>query len=118
MIGGDNDTPALLKDAMQGAQILVHEATFTEDVIEKVGLKYQHSTARMVAEAAEAAGIDHIILTHFSGRYQRYPKPGQKSIEDIRTEAKDHYQGNVCLAEDWGCWQLNRNNELVRLDER
>lgn len=112
VIGGDNDKPALLHKALQGAQVLVHEATFTEDVLLKVGPKYMHSTARMVAEAAEQAGVEHIILTHFSGRYRRTPKTGEHSIEDIRAEAESCYQGTVSLAEDWGSWQLSRDYSL------
>ena len=76
VIGGDNDKPALLHNALQGAQILVHEATFTEDVFRKVGPKYMHSTARMVAEAAEQAGVEHIILTHFRRALPAHLKSG------------------------------------------
>ncbi|UYM17658.1 ribonuclease Z [Endozoicomonas euniceicola] len=117
VIGGDNDQPALLHTALQGAQLMVHEATFTEDVFRKVGPKYMHSTAKRVAEAAEAAQVDHIILTHFSGRYRPSPKPGEYGVELLREEAKHYFHGTVCLAEDWGCWQLYRDGKLEQLKD-
>ena len=117
VIGGDNDKPALLHSALQGAQVLVHEATFTEDVFKKIGPKYMHSTARIVAEAAEKAEVQHIILTHFSGRYRRSPKAGEYGVEDIRAEAQRYFQGTVELAEDWGEWQLSREGSLNKLNE-
>ncbi|AMO55005.1 hypothetical protein GZ77_00155 [Endozoicomonas montiporae] len=117
VIGGDNDKPALLHKALQGAQLLVHEATFTEDVFQKVGPKYMHSTAKMVAEAAEQAGIDHVILTHISGRYRRKPKAGEYGVELLRSEAKQYFRGAVSLAEDWGCWQLFRDGRLEQIKE-
>ena len=115
VIGGDNDKPALLHEALQGAQLLVHEATFTEDVYRKVGPKYMHSTAKMVAEAAEHADIEHVILTHFSGRYRRSPKSGEYGVELLREEAERYFRGTVSLAEDWGCWQLYRDGELEQI---
>ena len=115
VIGGDNDTPSLLNRALQGAHVLVHEATFTEDVLAKVGPQYMHSTARQVAEAAEAASVRHIILTHFSGRYRRNPGVGERGVEELRSEAQTCFQGTVILAEDWGCWQVDRAFELKKV---
>lgn len=115
VIGGDNDTPSLLSQALQGAHLLVHEATFTEDVLARVGPQYMHSTARQVAKAAEMAGVQHIILTHFSGRYRRKPKMGERGVEELRSEAQACFQGTVELAEDWGCWQVDHAFELKKI---
>ncbi|MGI9275062.1 MAG: ribonuclease Z [Endozoicomonas sp.] len=115
VVAGDNDQPELLHDAMQGANLLVHEATFTDEVYQKVGPKYMHSTARMVGEAAERAGIAHVILTHFSGRFRLSPHAGESSVEVLRREAQQFYSGNVELAEDYGCWELNRERQLRRV---
>jgi ribonuclease Z len=112
VIGGDNDTPALLRDACLDADLLVHEATYTFDVAEKVGPTPQHSSAKIVAEFAEEAGLRNLILTHFSSRYQddvsRSP-----SIADIRTEAERHYRGKLFLAKDFDVAQLNRDGEVA-----
>jgi ribonuclease Z len=112
VIGGDNDTPALLRDACIDADVLVHEATYTFDVAEKVGPTPQHSSAKIVAEFAEDVGLRNLILTHFSSRYQddvsRSP-----SIADIRAEAERHYHGKLFLARDFDVAQLNRDGEVA-----
>jgi ribonuclease Z len=50
--------------------VLVHEATFTQPVVERSQTTFGHSTAAQVARFAEAAGVKNLVLTHFSARYQ------------------------------------------------
>lgn len=119
IIGGDNDQPALLNEALEQTDLLVHEATFTEDVLAKVGPQYMHSTAAMVAKAAEKANLKHLILTHFSQRYRKkvlHPEH-QRSIDDLRTEAEKQYSGNLLMAEDFTCVQLERDRQLSSLQQ-
>ncbi|MCQ4085609.1 ribonuclease Z [Saccharibacillus sp. JS10] len=52
-----------------GADVLVHEATFTEEFAD-LAHKYYHSTAVQAAEAASQAQVGQLILTHFSSRYK------------------------------------------------
>ncbi len=115
IIGGDNDKPELLLEAMKGADVLVHEATFTEPVFAKVGPQYMHSTAEMVTTAAEKAGIASVILTHFSGRYRRESPNEQFTLAALRAEAESVYKGQVELAEDFGCWELTSDRTLNRI---
>ncbi len=56
VIAGDNDTPELLTKACQEAQVLIHEATYTQEVSDRVGAFPQHSSAAQVASFAETAG--------------------------------------------------------------
>ena len=112
VIGGDNDTPELLHDVLTKADLLVHEATFSTPVREKVGGQWMHSTPAQVGEAAEKAGVKHVILTHFSNRYQTRPHPGQFGVEELRQEAQAVFSGTVTLATDHGCWELDRNRNL------
>ena len=114
VIGGDNDQPELLNTALNGADLFVHEATFTENVLSKIGPDYMHSTAKRVAIAAFNAETPHIILTHFSGRYQKDSRAGDNCVEVLRQEAREHYTGTIELAEDLGCWHLNKNKSLIR----
>ncbi|CAM3569054.1 ribonuclease Z [Parendozoicomonas haliclonae] len=116
IIAGDNDRPAILHDIMTRADLLVHEATFSTPVREKVGDKWMHSTPRQVGEAAEAAGLKHVILSHFSNRYPTHPKPNQTGISDLRKEAQDVYSGTVTMAKDHGCWELRRDRKLVEIE--
>ena len=114
VIGGDNDTPDLLHEILIKADLLVHEATFSTPVREKVGGQWMHSTPAQVGLTAEKAGVKHVILTHFSNRYQKRPRPGQFGVEDLRQEAQGVYSGNVVLATDHGCWELDKNRNLQR----
>ncbi|MEN9866763.1 MAG: hypothetical protein RL748_2353 [Pseudomonadota bacterium] len=114
IIGGDNDNPGLLLEAAQDAQVLVHEATYTEAMALKVGPGPRHSHARAVAQMAQQAGLPNLILTHFSARYQdmtNYPP----SIKDIADEAAASYQGHLFLARDFDHFQLDSHDHLTQL---
>ena len=115
IIGGDNDKPEILLDAMKGADVLVHEATFTDPVFQKVGPDYMHSTAKMVGLAAEQAGIASVILTHFSGRYRKSADNPQFTLAAVKAEAESVYKGQVELAEDFSCWELSQDRSLKRI---
>lgn len=117
IIGGDNDQPELLEEALADCQLLVHEATFTEDVLAKVGPQYMHSTAAMVARTAARADLKNLILTHISQRYRlRSGENVEHSVDDLRQEAEQHYQGQLFCAEDFDCYQLQRSGQLDKLD--
>lgn len=111
VIGGDNDRPELLAEACQGAQVLVHEATYTQAIINDARNTFGHSTAAQVATFTQQAGVPNLVLTHFSARYQ----PGQQrghSIEDVRQEAAEHYRGQLFLAHDFLRLRLGKDGVL------
>jgi ribonuclease Z len=83
--------PELLREACQGAQLLVHEATYTQAVAEAGKADFGHSTAAQVAAFAASVKLPHLVLTHFSARYQG--APSQRLIDkDIREEAAETFQ--------------------------
>lgn len=116
IVAGDNDTPDLLAGACDGTHVLIHEATYTQDVADRVGPWPQHSSAAQVARFAEAAGVPHLVLTHFSSRYQLNPN-AYPHIGEIESEARGIYRGNLYLAKDFACYELGRDL-ILRPSER
>ena len=102
VIGGDNDTPSLLTDACADAQLLVHEATYTEAMLLKVGPGPTHSSVQRVAQFAEAVRLPNLILTHFSARYHH-----ADGMAELEAEARLHYSGKRFLARDFDSYELD-----------
>ena len=71
-ISGDTTPCEALSVAADGAQLLVHEATFLSSDAERAR-ETGHSTARQAALIAKDAGAQMLALTHISARY----KPGE-----------------------------------------
>ena len=90
-ISGDNANPRLWKK-VKNLSVLVHESTYTNKDLLKVGKKPQHSSAGLVAEFAEEYGLKTLILSHFSKRYT--------SMKAIGNEASKYYRGDLHLAND------------------
>ncbi len=116
VVAGDNDDPALLTEACQGAQVLVHEATYAQAQIDKTGQSWGHSSAAGIARFAEAQGLPALLLTHFSPRYQA-DSGRSPSIEELRREAAAHYGGDLHLAEDFSRFRLDRQGRLKALEQ-
>ncbi|MFP5391446.1 MAG: ribonuclease Z [Gammaproteobacteria bacterium] len=111
VIGGDNDTPELLADACRDAQLLVHEATYTEAVLQKVGPGPTHSSAQRVAQFAERCALPNLILTHFSPRYDT-----PAGMAELDAEARQHYGGRLYLARDLASYVLDASGMLAPLE--
>jgi ribonuclease Z len=52
----------------RGVDVLIHEATYAEDLTHEAR-QYGHSTAAQAARTALAAGARRLMITHFSSRY-------------------------------------------------
>jgi ribonuclease Z len=95
---------ALARDA----DLLVHESTFG-DAETEMAYQRQHSTARMAAEVAAAAGVRQLILTHFSPRYA----PGNSvTLEDLQQEARSIFPATL-LAHDFYSHEIPRREPEV-----
>lgn len=114
VIAGDNDQPELLLGALKDADLLVHEATVTQEILDKAGSVWMHSSAKMVAEAAQKAQVPNVILTHFSGRYSLSKQVKETCVEVLKTEARQFYHGQIELAQDLKSWELSRSKILIR----
>lgn len=77
-------------DLAKGAKMLVCESTYL-DQERDLAREYMHMTAKQAAELAKAAGVEILVLTHFSARY--------RDPEELGKEARLTFS-NTFVAED------------------
>ena len=111
VIAGDNAEPAVLGEALEGLDLLVHECTYTQEVYDALKEKQLHTTARDLGRAAQAHGVRNVIATHIS---PRFGKSGTYSIEAIRDEIGRAYTGRVFIAEDFDVYTLRRDGTVEK----
>lgn len=70
---GDTEPCQALIDLGQGADLLIHEATFDPDMIQDARKK-KHSTITEAIDIATRMSAKRTVLTHFSQRYPKFPK--------------------------------------------
>lgn len=79
-------------DVATGADLLIHDGTFTEEMADRAR-ETAHATAREAGRIGAAAGVDRLVLTHISSRYSGDPA-------NHRAEASDAFGGEVRVAND------------------
>ncbi|MEM9246034.1 MAG: ribonuclease Z, partial [Cyanobacteria bacterium P01_F01_bin.153] len=85
------------------ADVLIHEATFAHQDAE-MAFERLHSTSTMAAQVALGAGAKHLILTHFSPRYN----PGNAvTFKDLLKEAQAIFP-NTSMAKDFLVHEIPR----------
>jgi ribonuclease Z len=80
----------------RGADVLIHEATYTSDMAEEADAR-GHSTAAGAARVALEAGVGRLIITHFSTRY--------RDAEALLAEAQAIFP-NTEAATDFACFDV------------
>ena len=66
---------------------LVMEATFSYEKHAHKAEEYDHMSAKETAEVAQANGVNHLIITHFSQRY--------KDVKELEQEARDTFENTT-----------------------
>jgi len=85
VVSGDTAPTDAVVVAAHGADVLVHEATFTHDDADRAA-QTLHSTARQAARVAADAEVRMLAITHLSSRY---------SGGEIRDEAREVFPAAV-----------------------
>ena len=99
-IMGDTRACGTVIELAHGADLLVHEATFEYELAD-LAREYYHATSVDAAEAAAAAGVKSLIITHLSSRYQ------EESCNKLLEEARKLFP-NTLLADDLATFAIDR----------
>lgn len=86
-------------DIAKNARVLICESTYMHEHQELAYLHY-HLTSKQAAKIAKEAGAYHLILTHFSARYQ--------SLKELEAEARSIFP-NTDVAEDLKVFPFPKN---------
>lgn len=102
VITGDSRPCEATITAAANADLLVHEATFSDEEAPRA-LETGHSTAREAAEVAAKAGVKKLLLTHFSARYTRDAAELQAEARAVFAEtyiARDGLELDVAFGDE------------------
>jgi ribonuclease Z len=104
-ITGDASTTRGLPAAIQGADLLVTEATYQHHEVD-LARNFGHITAREAAELARAGSVTNLVLTHVSRRYRE---------RDILAEAQEVFPA-AAIARDFDHYMVKRDQPLERVE--
>lgn len=83
----DTSVNSKLPKFVKGADILVSEASFSQDLDDKAK-EYQHLTSKQVGEIAKKARVERLIITHLSQRFENNPKQILDEVKKVFKNAE------------------------------
>ncbi len=89
------------EDFVRGADLLIHDGMFADDMGGESGLK-GHTTARQAARLARKTGVGKLVLVHISPRYL--------SIREMLEEAREEFP-NTRIARDLDAYEVKYQPE-------
>jgi len=89
--GDTRPVPQTLAVHAKDADLLIHDATYDDSEMKRAA-EFYHATARQAGEAAAAAGVRTLALTHISSRYT--------DTAGHLNEAKAAFSGDVIVPDD------------------
>jgi ribonuclease BN (tRNA processing enzyme) len=92
VISGDTRPSNSLVELAKGADLLIHECSFPDDMIE-IARRTNHSVASEVGEVAHRAGVRKVVLTHLFPQYKGREK---EMIESVNSK----FDGEVIAGYD------------------
>jgi ribonuclease Z len=124
---GDTGPSADVVELARGADVLVHDTAFLEEIIAERGM-WSHSGPATAGKAAQAAGVRMLVLTHLGPYTSPDPTIEMASMyyggrrddgvwDAIVAEARRHFDGEVVLGHDALVIELGRGGPRV-LDGR
>lgn len=96
VFSGDTEPCTAVRELAEGADLLVHEATYAQRDKE-LAVRSGHSTAQEAAELARQASVNQLCLTHFSPRYE--DEEGDFTMEDLLAEAQVIHPSTLLAAD-------------------
>ncbi len=111
IIAGDNQKPEILGEYLDNLDLLIHEATYTQEVYNNLAKKVLHTTARDLGIACNHHNVKNLIATHISARYNDNGTPGE---EILLHEIQNHYKNTVYIAHDLEQYYLTREGRLEK----
>ena len=81
---------AELPSWIKGVDLLYHEATYSEKLLDQAVSRH-HSTARQAAGTALSAGVGKLLIGHFSSRY--------KNADELLNEARSVFENTYAVSD-------------------
>ena len=97
---GDTVPLDSIAEACSGADVLIHESTYSKDEKE-LAVKNLHSTCVEAAETAKKAGVRALILTHISNRYS--------DTDELLAQSKEVFP-DTYVAEDMDFFEISASS--------